>query len=113
MSRFSRGEVWLAHLGKSRGREQAETRPLLVISDDRFNNGPAELIIGIPLTTTDRRIISHVPVQAPEGGVKRDSFIMCEQVRSLSRERMLSRLGSVERDTMSVVEHILRVLCRI
>lgn len=110
MNRLSRGDIWLAELGAGRGREQAGTRPFLVVSDSRFSNGPAELVIGVPLTTTDRRIVSHVPVAAPEGGVRRRSFIMCEQVRSASRERMLKRIGRVENNTMRAVEDIIRVL---
>lgn len=110
MSSFSRGDVWLAELGKGRGREQAGTRPFLVISEDRFSNGPAELIVGVPLTTADRRIFSHVQLAVPEGGVTRRSYIMCEQVRTVSRERMLKRLGTVENRTIRAVEDIIRVL---
>jgi len=39
-----RGEVWLADLGPTRGHEQAGRRPVLIISDDIFNRGPADLV---------------------------------------------------------------------
>ena len=38
-----RGEVWLADLNPTRGHEQARRRPVLVVSDDLFNRGPAGL----------------------------------------------------------------------
>ncbi|MHB8895414.1 MAG: type II toxin-antitoxin system PemK/MazF family toxin [Candidatus Geothermincolia bacterium] len=113
MSEFIRGEVWLATLDPVRGREQAGTRPVLVVSDDRFSNGPAGLVITVPMTTKDRNIASHVQVEASEGGLERTSFIMCEQVRNLSKERMVKRLGTIDRDILASVEHILRVLMRL
>ena len=110
MSDFSRGDVWLVSIDPGRGREQSGIRPVLLVSDDRFNNGPAELVIAIPLTTRDRALYSHIRVEAPEGGLKRKSFVMCEQIRNFSRERMLRRLGRVEKVTMFKVENILQSL---
>ncbi|GEM_PF-651017 len=42
---------------------------------------------------TDRQIVSHIPIMPPEGGVRRPSFVMCEQIRILSRERLDQRWG--------------------
>ncbi len=46
-----RGEIWLADLGIGRGHEQTGQRPVLVVSDDAFNAGPAGLVMTIPLTS--------------------------------------------------------------
>lgn len=66
------------------------------------------LVIGLPLTTTDRQIVSHVPIMPPEGGVRRPSFAMCEQIRVLSRERLDQRWGRVTAQTMQTVASQLR-----
>lgn len=100
----------MAELNPTRGREQRGHRPVLVISEDIFNQGPAELVIIIPLTSTDRKIPSHVPVIPPEGGLKNTSFILCEAVRSISKERLGRRLGSVSLVTLFKVEDRLRIL---
>src|SRR5438128_11466126 len=47
-----RGEVWLIDLNPVRGHEQAGRRPALVVSDDLFNQGPAGLVIVLPITST-------------------------------------------------------------
>ncbi len=65
----SRGEIWLADLNPICGHEQAGTRPVLVVSTDLFNHGPAGLVFVLPLTRTDRRIPAHIPIAPPEGGV--------------------------------------------
>jgi mRNA interferase MazF len=109
----SRGEVWLADLNPTRGHEQAGRRPVLVVSDDLFNRGPAGLAIVLPMTSTVRNVPSHVPVAPPEGGVDKRSAILCEGVRSVSVERLVVRWGVVSRQTMATVEDCLRILLRL
>ncbi len=100
----ARGEIWLANLNPTQGHEQRGIRPVLVISDDAFNHGPADLVIVLPLTTTDRGLPLHVAVNAPDGGLRYDSFVMCEAIRSISRTRLIDRWGSVSPAILSDVE---------
>lgn len=108
-----RGEVWLTDLNPTRGHEQAGRRPVLVVSDDLFNRGPAGLVIVLPMTSTLRGVPSHVPIDPPEGGLERRSAALCEAVRSVSVERLVVRWGAVERQTMAEVEDRLRILLRL
>jgi mRNA interferase MazF len=105
-----RGEIWLADLGATVGREQAGKRPILVVSQDIFNQGPAELLIMVPLTTTARGIPLHVEITPLAGGLKKKSYAMCENLRSISRERLTKRLGIADRQTMIMVEERLCAL---
>lgn len=106
----SRGEVWLVDLDPARGHEQAGKRPGLVVSVDLFNRGPAELVVLVPLTARAKGIPWHVPVEPPEGGLEQKSFIKCEDVRSVAKERLSSRLGVVSPETLAAVEDRLRIL---
>lgn len=106
----SRGEIWEVNLNPTRGHEQAGRRPALVVSVDIFNHGPAELVVVLPITTTARGIPFHVPLSPPEGGVRQPSFIKCEDVRSISRERLIAPWGFVTGTTMDAVEDRLRIL---
>lgn len=110
MSNALRGEVWLVDFDPTRGREQAGKRPALIVSTNGFNKSPAELVMLIPITSKEKRIAWHVPIQPPEGGVKTKSFIMCEGVRSASKERLLHRWGTVSATTLDEVEDRLRIL---
>jgi mRNA interferase MazF len=109
----ARGEVWLAELSPTRGHEQSGRRPVLVVSEDLFNRGPAGLVIVLPLTSKWRGVPSHVPLDPPEGGVEHRSAVLCEAVRSVSAERLTVRRGVVERRTMAAVEDRLRILLRL
>ncbi|WP_286975079.1 type II toxin-antitoxin system PemK/MazF family toxin [Acetomicrobium sp. UBA5826] len=110
MAEPSRGEIWLVDLNPVRGHEQAGRRPALVVSVDSFNHGPAGLVIVIPITTKDKGIPLHVGVFPPEGGLSDQSFIKCEDVRSVAKERLVRCLGRVEEGTLAEVEDRLRIL---
>ena len=106
----SRGEVWLVNLNPSRGHEQAGVRPGLVVSVDPFNHGPAGLVVLLPLTSIGKGIPFHVELNPPEGGVKVKSFIKCEDIRSVAKERLSRRWGMVSGTTLTAIEDRLRIL---
>ncbi len=106
----SRGEVWLVDLNPTRGHEPAGVRPGLVVSVDPFNHGPAGLVVLLPLTSVAKGIPFHVEINPPEGGVKVRSFIKCEDVRSVAKERLSRRWGKVSASTLATVEDRLRIL---
>jgi mRNA interferase MazF len=106
----SRGEIWFVNLDPTKGREQAGSRPALVLSVDAFNHGPADLVVVIPITSKAKGIPFHVAIGPPEGGLKQESFIKCEDVRSISKERLLNRLGMVSNQMMEEVEDRVRIL---
>lgn len=105
-----RGEVWTADLNPTRGREQAGQRPVLIFSLDEFNRGPAELVVILPITSVIRPIPLHVIVHPPEGGLKVESRILTDAIRSISKERLTERWGMVSAETMQVVEDRVRIL---
>ncbi len=110
MPQPSRGEIWLVNLNPIRGHEQAGIRPGLVVSVDLFNHGPAGLVVLLPLTTQDKGIPFHLEVNPPEGGLSAKSFIKCEDIRSVAKERLSRQLGAVSSTTMVAVEDRMRIL---
>ena len=110
MERPSLGEIWLVDLNPTRGREQAGNRPGLIVSVDLFNHGPADLVVILPITSKARNIPFHVRIDPQEGGLSQTSYIKCEDVRSVSKERLVRRLGAVTRETLTAVEDRLRIL---
>lgn len=105
-----RGEVWLADLDPVIGHEQAGRRPVLILSEDLFNQGPAGLVIALPITSRLRNIPAHVRVRPPEGGLKVESAILCEGVRSISKDRLVESWGLINPGTLQEVEQWVRVL---
>lgn len=97
-------------LNPTRGREQAGLRPGLVVSVDPFNHGPAGLVVVLPIISKHKGIPLHVPVTPPDGGLKQPSYIKCEDIRAVSKDRLVRRLGSIPEDVLAAVEQRLRLL---
>jgi mRNA interferase MazF len=89
-----RGEIWIVSLDPVVGHEQAGTRPALVVSVNELNHGPADLVTVLPITTTERRLASRVRIPRGEGGLWETSYVKCEEVRTISKDRLLRRLGA-------------------
>lgn len=69
-----------------------------------MNCGPAGLIFIVPLTSIKKGIESHVKIEPPSGGVTVTSFALCEQARSISKVRLVKKLGRL--DSLSVLKEI-------
>ena len=98
-----RGEVWLADLDPVRGNEQSGIRPVLVISASRIGCDRGGLAIVVPLTGTDRVDQGAVRMPAGEAGLRVDSYALPIKLRSISRERLITRWGTAAPGTLAVV----------
>ncbi len=96
--------------GEPVGREQAGRRPALVVSTDLFNDGPSGVAIVVPLTTTPRGLATHVEVDVGGSGLGTVSYAKCEDVKSISVDRLVTRVGRADTDVMFAVARNLRFL---
>lgn len=99
--------VWV-NLDPTRGREQAGTRPAVVIASDDYLASIPDLIIVIPVTTRDRRWPHHVRLGGKQLRLERASFAMTEQPRTIARARITAGAGAVGRDAMAEIDQWLR-----
>ena len=105
-----RGDVWLIDFGDPVGREQAGIRPAVVVSADLLNDGPAGVVVVVPLTTAARGLPSHVEISAEHSGLDEVSYAKCEDVKSVSEQRLVNRLGSVDPAPQWETARVLRFL---
>lgn len=105
-----RGEIWLVDFGEPIGREQGGTRPALVVSTDGLNDGPAGIVIAVPITTARRGLPSHVELEPGASGLGHASFAKCEDITSISERRLVSRLGFAGPEPVFAVGRVLRYL---
>jgi mRNA interferase MazF len=77
------------------GSEQRGVRPVLVVSNEPFNQATTNVTI-VPLTSTPRHLYpSEVLLPAGAAGQPRDSILMAHQVRTISKQRLLRSIGAV------------------
>lgn len=94
----------------TRGSEQAKARPFAIVSVDQLNQAPLHISLAVPLTRTDFSNALHVEIAPPEGGLKERSFAMPEQLRTLSHERVVRRLGELRSATLTELLRRCRLL---
>lgn len=94
------GVVAWAALEPVRGREQGGNRPVLIVASVGYLDAVTTLAIVLPITTTDRGWPNHVRVEGPSG-LDRPSWIMTEQPRTLTRDRLTGVAGEVSIDCLA------------
>lgn len=105
-----RGELWLVSLGAARPGEPGKNRPAVIVSVDELASGDAtDLFVVVPVSSS-RQPGALRPVVTPEEGVDRPSVAVCRAIRSVSRPRLLHRLGTLHPRTLASVESSLAAI---
>lgn len=80
------------------------------MSVDRLNRGRIGLIVACPLTRSETPRLLHVRIEPPEANLPSRSFVLIEHVRSISVDRLGSRIGRVSPATAAAIDEQLRRL---
>jgi mRNA interferase MazF len=99
--------VWVAP-DAAVGREQAGRRPALVVCGSDYLQLIDSLAVVVPITSIDRGWPNHVPVTG--AALTSPSWAMTEQVRTISRERIVGTAGRADAATLRAVRGWIRDL---
>ena len=109
---MKQGDVWLVSLDPTLGSEIKKTRPAIIVSDDALGKLPLKVIV--PLTDWKERyavatwMVQLVPDK--QNKLTKESAADCFQVRSVSEERCIRKVGQVDNETMSRIRSALAVV---
>lgn len=106
----SRGEIWVVDLHPARASDAKVVHRALVISVNELNHGAAGIATVLPMSDVDQHIATHVKVPAGEAMLTKDGFVKCEEIRSVSIERLTKRVGAVKAETLAAVMQNVGVL---
>jgi mRNA interferase MazF len=99
---MKRGEVWEINLDPTMGAEIRKKRPCVIVSRDSLGALPMRVIV--PLTEWQPRFASapwHVCVEkARKNGLAKRSSADTVQLRSVSVDRLVRRIGTLDDTTM-------------
>jgi len=108
-----RGDVWLTDFGVPVGHEQGRTRPAVVLSSDDWNRHATTLTV-LPLTRTWHGYPTRVEIEPDEvNGLDATSYARCEDIRAISKRRLVQRLGTVDVAAMAAVARTLRTFLEV
>lgn len=111
MPTCKRGGVWLADLDPVVCSEQGKTRPVVIVQNDVANRYSPVVIVAAISTAVGgaKEYPTEVRVRASEGGLKRDSVVLLNQLRTLDKQRLSEHWGELRPGTMEKIDEALKI----
>ena len=107
---IKRGEIYYADLSPVIGSEQGGVRPVLIIQNDVGNKySPTVIAAAITSQRDKTNLPTHIKVDADDCGLSKDSIVLLEQVRTIDKQRLKERMGSLDLRSMDRVDKALSV----
>lgn len=107
---LQRGQIHWVDWNPARGSEQAGRRPALIVQNDPFNRNdryPNTVVVAI--STSGRAVLTHVVIEpSEENGLRERSYAKCEQLVTISKDRLQGLLGTADAVTMTQVDFALK-----
>ncbi len=90
--------IFHADLNPVIGAEQKGIRPVLVISEETYNAVmPVVTILPITSLKSGRKVYpNEILIKAGTGNIPHDSIILAHQIRTISKQRLITQIGSIE-----------------
>ena len=102
MARILRGEIRWADLNPVRGREQAGQRPILILSQDVFNERSGT-VTAVALTSQPQRASFPLTLELHAKGLPKKSWVKISQIRTLAVERIGKMIGRASPEELAQV----------
>ncbi|MBI5379632.1 MAG: type II toxin-antitoxin system PemK/MazF family toxin [Nitrospirae bacterium] len=102
---IKRGEIYWVNFEPAKGSEQGRVRPALVIQNDIGNlYSPITIVVPITSKVGKKQYPQTIYLPAGTGGLLKDSEILANQIRAITKERIQERIGSLSHEEMRRVE---------
>ena len=102
MAQILRGDIYWADLDPVKGREQAGHRPVLVVSQDVFNERSGT-VIAMALTSQPQRAGFPLTLELATPRLPKETWVKISQIRTLSTERLGRKLGRVSPEELEQI----------
>ncbi|MBE6782001.1 MAG: type II toxin-antitoxin system PemK/MazF family toxin [Ruminococcaceae bacterium] len=105
-----RGDIYYADLSPVIGSEQGGVRPVLIIQNDIGNKySPTVIAAAITSQKDKTKLPTHIQVNASGCGLAKDSIVLLEQVRTIDKQRLKEKMGTLDVSSMDRVNKALTV----
>ena len=108
MNPCKRGEIWMVNFNPGRGSEQRGGRPALIIQND-IGNQYASTTIVAAVTAAIKKYPVTVLVPRGKGNLKEESMVNLAQILTIAKERLVKRVGTLEKDKMLEVDEAIKI----
>ena len=105
-----RGDIFYADLSPVVGSEQGGLRPVLIVQNDVGNKfSPTVIAAAITSQRDKTNLPTHIRVDADGCGLSKDSIVLLEQVRTIDKQRLKEKMGSLDQGSMNRIDKALSV----
>ena len=102
---LARGEIWLVSLDPTVGSEIQKTRPCVIVSPPEINDHLRVCLVA-PLTSGSR----PAPFRIATEVAGKEGLMLLEQIRSVDSNRLVKKVGQLDRLTLQAALAVLRAL---
>lgn len=102
MARILKGDIFWANLNPTVGNEQAGFRPVLIISENIFNERSGT-IIGLAITSQPQRAGFPLTYQLSSPPLPKKSWVKISQIRTLSIKRIGDYISHVDPEELDII----------
>ena len=108
---MKRGDIYYADLGNVVGSEQTGIRPVVVIQNN-IGNRYSKTVIVLPVTSRNKnKLPTHVSIAGNKYGLEKDSIILAEQIRTIDKSRLISKIGRLDKKILEDVKEAILISC--
>lgn len=108
---MKRGDIYYADLGKIVGSEQSGIRPVVIVQNN-IGNKYSKTVIVLPITSkVKKELPTHIKIKGGDFGLEKDSIILAEQIRTIDKSRLISKVGSLEKKVLDKIKQALIIGC--
>lgn len=94
---IKRGDMFYADLSPVVGSEQGGIRPVVIIQNDVGNkHSPTVIAAAITSQTGKTKLPTHIPIGSQNNGLKADSIVLTEQIRTIDKSRLKEKIGHID-----------------
>lgn len=108
MMAVKRGDVWIAELGDGVGSEQQGNRPVIILQNNTGNMYSETTIVAC-ITSKLKKTNMPTHVELSEKFLLTNSEILLEQIRTISKDRLISRVGKVSNGIQDQIDNAILV----
>jgi mRNA interferase MazF len=106
-------EIWIANLEPGNGSEPGKIRPVVILQSDILHQAGHGSTIACAISSQPRDGVSLIRIQVKptdENGLKKQSYILADQIRALDLSRLQEKIGQLDNETINYLRKSIKAI---
>ena len=106
-------EIWVADLDPPLGSEPGKVLPIVILQTDSLNKIGHSTFVACAISSQQREGVSLIRLLVEPSdfnGLLRNSYIVCDQIRSIDMQRLKGRIGVLDKPTIQLLNESIKAI---